>query len=254
MLMRLAAAVMIGVLALPGGLMAEPRETVTVFAASSTKAALDALVPTLEADGIDLRLVYAGSSTLARQIGAGAPADLFVSASAAWMNAVESKGLIVPGTRSNVATNRLVLIAHAPQTAPTLKLDAGFPLANTLNNGRLAMADPDTVPAGIYGRQALTMLGLWPSVQDHLAVTSNVTGALLLVARGEAPLGIAYASDVARTADVWTFATFPADSHDPIEYPAAIVHGHDSAAARTVLQALSGPQGRAAFKFAGFLP
>lgn len=254
MLARLAAFLMTGLLFFPSGPLADSRVTVTVFAAASTKPALDALAPTLEAEGIDLRLVYAGSSTLARQIIAGAPADIYISANAAWMDDLDDKELLVAGTRVTVATNRLVLIAHAPQTAPTIKLGADFSLADTLNEGRLAMADPDNVPVGIYGRQALAALGLWTSAQDHLAVTSDVNGALLLVARGEAPLGIVYASDVARSADVWIFATFPAESHDPIVYPAAIIQGHDSTAARTVLQALTGPKGRAAFKFAGFLP
>lgn len=254
MLARLAALLMIGLFIVPSGSLAKPRVTVTVFAAASTKPALDALAPTLEAEGIILRLVHAGSSTLARQIIAGAPVDIYISASTAWMDDLEGKGLLVAGTRATVATNRLVLIAHAPQTTPTVTLGKDFPLANALKDGRLAIADPDNVPAGIYGRDALTALGLWTQVQDRLAVTRDVTGALLLVARGETPLGIVYASDVARTTDVWAFANVPTQSHAAIIYPAAILQGRDNAATRTVLQALTGPSGRAAFKFAGFEP
>lgn len=254
MLARLAALLMIGLFIFPGGLLAKPRATVTIFAAASTKPALDALVPTLEAEGISLRLVYAGSSTMARQIIAGAPVDIYISASAAWMDDLEGKGLLVADSRATIATNRLVLIAHAPQTTQTVTMNENFPLTTALKDGRLAMADPDNVPAGIYGREALTTLGLWTQVQDRLAVTRDVTGALLLVARGEAPLGIVYASDVARTADVWAFARFPAESHAEIIYPAAILQGRDTATTRAVMQALTGPSGRAAFKFAGFKP
>lgn len=227
-------------------------ETVTVFAAASTKPALDTLAAELKTHGIVLRLVFAGSSTLARQIEAGAPADVYVSANAAWMDYLNDRGRLVPDTRVTVATNALVLIAGAPIPAPMMVFGPGYPLGGVLQGDRLAIADPDHVPAGQYAHQALTALGLWDQVKDQLALTPDVTGALLLVARGEARLGIVYASDVARAPGVHVFAPFPADSHAPIVYPAAIVEGRGGSAARRVLAALKGPQGRAAFEASGF--
>ena len=225
---------------------------VTVFAAASAKPVLDALDPVLKARGVTLRLVYAGSSTLARQIEAGAPADIYVSANTAWMDYLANEGLLAPATRTNVATNQLVLIARDPLPAPLMAFGPGYPIASVLRNGRLAIADPDHVPAGLYARQALKAFGMWTEVQDQLALTRDVTGALLLVARGEARLGVVYASDAKRVPDVHVFAPFPEDSHAPIVYPAAIIQGRDSPAARQVLAALVGTEGQAAFRAAGF--
>jgi molybdate transport system substrate-binding protein len=233
-------------------------DTITIFAAASTQPAMDALIPRLQSRGITLRLVYAASSTLARQIAAGAPADLYVSANKAWMDDLDNKGLIAQATRTTVATNQLVLIAHLPLST-SLQTHQGtigpdYPLGDILHGDRLAIANPDHVPAGIYARQALTTLGLWSQVEGHLARAQDVTGALLLVARGETRLGAVYASDAARTPNVQTIATFPKNSHAPIVYPAAIVQEHDSPTARKVLAALTGPAGQGAFHDAGFGP
>lgn len=230
--------------------------SVTLFAAASTQPALDALAPAFEAEGMTVRMVYAASSTLARQIAAGAPADIYISANAAWMDDLEHQGLLVHATRSTIATNHLVLIAHAPFDPPLGAVPTAFgpdyPLERLLQGSRLAIADPDHVPAGMYAREALTALGLWQPVQDRLARTQNVTGALLLVARGEARLGIVYASDVARSAAVQALAPLPTDSHTPIVYPTAIIQGHDSRDVRRVFGLLNGPAGHNAFRAAGF--
>ncbi|MET0248412.1 MAG: molybdate ABC transporter substrate-binding protein, partial [Sphingobium sp.] len=140
------------------------------------------------------RLSFAGSPALARQIRAGGRADLFISADQAWMDDVARGGFIQRSSRANVAANRLVLVS--PARAPvTLKITRGMPIARALGTSRLAMADPDSVPAGRYGKAALTHLGVWPSVRNRIARRENVRSALALVERGEARLGIVYATD-----------------------------------------------------------
>lgn len=165
-------------------------------------------------------LSFAGSSALARQIKAGAPADLFLSADEEWMTDVERAGFIVRGTRANMAGNRLVLIAPAAKPV-ALRIGRDMPIARTLGNGRLAMADPDSVPAGKYGKAALTALGVWPSVAPKVARADNVRAALALVERGETPLGIVYATDARASKAVRIVGTFPVGSHAPIRYPLA---------------------------------
>lgn len=226
---------------------------VTVFAAASTQPVLERMTNSLKTRGITLRLVFAGSSTLARQIAAGAPADIYISAHAKWMDTLIHNGLIAAETRQNIATNQLVMIAgNQPFPAPMMVFGPGYPIDSILQGSRLALADPDHVPAGQYARQALTKFGMWKKVQDRLALTRDVTGALMLVARGEARLGIVYASDAKRTPDVHVFAPFPTTSHAPIVYPAAIIKGRDRADVRHVFDALAGSIGQAAFRHAGF--
>ena len=229
-------------------------DTVTVFAAASTKPALDALAPTMKEHGITLRTVFAGSSALARQIDAGAPADIFISANTAWMDRLDKDNRLAPATRTNIATNELVLIARRDLDTPRMVIGPAYPLAALLADGRLAIADPDHVPAGIYGQEALQSLRLWDQVKDRLAPAQDVTGALMYVARGEARLGIVYASDVIRLPMLHILARFPDESHTAIVYPAAIINGRDTPATRQVLSILSGPKGRAAFQFSGFAP
>lgn len=176
------------------------------------------------------------------QIQLGAPADLFVSANTAWMDVLEDDGLIAPDTRVTLASNRLVLIGgagHAPAD-----------IAATLDEGRIAMALVDAVPAGIYGKAALQALDLWDAVADRVIQTDNVRAALAFVARGEVPLGIVYATDAAVDPSVSVIATFPADSHPRILYPAAAVH---PAKARAFLAYLTGPQAQAVFDRLGFV-
>ena len=171
-------------------------DTITVFAAASLKEALDAAAkPFEDSTGNKVAVSYAASSALARQIEAGAPATLFISADLDWVDYVEKRGLAVPGTRRNLLGNDLVLIAPAASTA-ALKIAPGFDLAAALGkDGRLALANPDAVPAGKYAKAALTKLGAWPGVEGRVAPAENVRAALALVSRGEAPLGIVYRTD-----------------------------------------------------------
>ena len=165
-------------------------------------------------------LSFAASSALARQIRSGAPADLFVSADKEWMDDVEKAGFVQRGSRADMAGNRLVLIA--PARAPLrLRITRGMPIARALGGSRLAIANPDSVPAGKYGRAALTALGVWPDVANRLALGDNVRSALTLVERGEARLGIVYATDARASKAVVLVDSFPAGSHAPIRYPLA---------------------------------
>lgn len=229
-------------------------ETVTVFAAASLKTALDAVAAEWESEtGNDVVIAYDGSAKMARQIIEGAPADLFISAAVNWMDAVEAAGLVVAGTRRDLLGNTLVLVAHG-QAGP-VEIGPELDLAGMLDGGRLAMGMVDSVPAGQYGKAALESLGLWASVEGSIAQSENVRAALALVAQGEAPLGIVYASDA--VADdgagdaVSVIGTFPADSHPPITYPAAVI-APEKAAVLDFLDALSSEAAGAIFAAQGF--
>jgi molybdate transport system substrate-binding protein len=225
-------------------------ERITVFAAASLGTALREVEARFEAaTGHDLVVSLAGSSALARQIAAGAPADVFVSASPDWMDALEAEGLIAEGTRFDLIGNRLVLAAHGTETAP-VEIGPGLDLAALLGEGRLAMALVDAVPAGVYGKAALVHFGLWEEVAPRVAQTDNVRAALALVATGEAPFGIVYATDAAAEAGVRVAATFPEESHPPIVYPAAAVAGSETATA--FLDWLRGAEARSVFEAHGF--
>lgn len=197
-------------------------------------------------------LSFAASSALARQIGAGAPADLFVSADEPWMDDVANKGLIKPESRVAFLANSLVLIA--PIAKPVrLKIRPGFPIAAALGDGRLAMADPDSVPAGKYGKASLTRLGVWSAVEPKIARAENVRAALALVERGEAPLGIVYATDAKASKAVRIVGVFPGDSHPPITYPIAVLKTATSPDAEGFRRFLISGAGKAIFKRYGFL-
>lgn len=243
----LTAALMACAAALPGR-----ADTLTVFAAASLKTALDEVTEAFAVETGD-RVVasYAGSSALARQIQMGAPADLFLSANPGWMDLLETDGLLAPNSRTDLLTNRLVLIAPADSPL-ALDLTPETDLATALGRDRLAMALAEAVPAGIYARAALQSLGLWDSVKDRTAQTDNVRAALRLVALGEAPLGIVYATDASAEPRVRILATFPTGSHPPILYPAAILAEGDTPAARRLLAYLQGETARALFRRHGF--
>ena len=240
-------------------------ERVVVLAAASTAQALDTAIAAFDA-GPEGRVAasYAGTSALARQIESGAPAHIFLAANAAWMDHVEALGLILPGSRRQIARNRLVFVTGDPDIAP-FEATASLDLGTLLAGGRLAVGDPDHVPSGIYARQALEALGLWPAARDSLAPTADVRAALALVARGEAPLGIVYATDVVRARSstraeeetlvpgVRVVAAIPAALHEPIVYPAARIGGSESPLAARFFAFLTGPEGRAAFARAGFI-
>jgi molybdate transport system substrate-binding protein len=225
---------------------------VLIFAAASLQTAIDELAPMVEAStGVHVRASYAASSTLARQIENGAPADLFISADLDWMDYLADRALIRTDTRVNLLGNHLVLIAPAGEPT-TLHVTPGFPLAAALGaNGRLAVADPDAVPAGKYAKAALSALGVWDSVRGKLARAENVRAALLLVERGEAPLGIVYRTDAAVDPGVVVVDRFPDGTHAPIIYPAALTRTAHEDAAR-VLTFLQGPAARAVFERLGF--
>ena len=224
-----------------------------VFAAASLRTALDEAEPICRTS-MDAAFVasYAGSSALARQIQEGAPADIFISADLDWMDELERTGHIRPGTRVNLLGNGLVLVAPAGRlSAESLVIGPGFPLASALGDGRLAMADPDAVPAGRYTKAALTRLGVWAEVADRIAPAENVRAALLLVSRGEAPLGVVYRTDAAADPGVVVVDTFAADMHPRIVYPAAITR-EATPAAGAVLECLQSAPARAVFERWGF--
>lgn len=226
-------------------------EGIVVFAAASLRNALDDIAAAWQREsGTKAAVSYAGSNVLARQIEAGAPADVFLSADLDWMDYAASKGLIDPASRTNLLGNALVLIAPKDEGAD-IALVPGVDLAAALKGGRLAMAGVEAVPAGRYGKAALQRLGAWEGVKDRIAQAENVRAALLFVARGEAPLGIVYRTDAASDPSVRVVATFPADAHPPILYPAALTRTARPEA-RAFLAFLGSPQARQAFERHGF--
>ena len=228
-------------------------QEVTVFAAASlTDAMKDISARWVESGHPALRMSFGSSSTLARQIEQGAPANVFASADEKWMDYLVDKKLIADGTRKSLLGNDLVLVVAADKPVH-VTISKNFDLAGLLGtNGRLATGDPAHVPVGIYAEQALKKLGLWDSMALKLARTEDVRAALLLVERGEAPAGIVYATDAAVSKAVMIAGTFPADSHDPVSYPFAVTKPGDTEEARALLTFLSGPAARAVFVQRGF--
>lgn len=229
------------------------RRAPLVLAAASLQESMKAAADVWTAKGHPRpQISFAGSSALARQIEAGAPADLFVSADEPWMDEVQKKGLLQPGTRVSFLRNTLVLIAPRASTI-RLRIAKGMPIGRALGpDGRLAVADPASVPAGIYARQALTALGVWSEMQPRLAPAENVRAALALVSRGNAPLGIVYATDARADAGVRVVGIFPAQSHHPISYPVALIASSRNPEAEGFRRFLISAQGRAVFRRFGF--
>ena len=226
-------------------------DTITVFAAASLKEALDAAArPFEESTGNKVSVSYAASNALAKQIEAGAPATLFISADLDWVDYVEKRGVTIPGTRRNLLGNELVLIAPAASST-AVKIAPGFDLAAALGGGRLALANPDAVPAGKYAKAALTKLGAWQAVEGRVAPAENVRAALALVSRSEAPLGIVYRTDAMADKGVRIVDAFPADSHPPIVYPMVQLKGATAATAQFA-EHLAAPATRATWERFGF--
>jgi molybdate transport system substrate-binding protein len=199
----------------------EKRAELLVFAASSLTDVLGELSTAFERkSGVAVKLSFAASSALARQIEGGAAADVFVSADQEWMNYLDARRLMTPGSRRDLVGNGLVLIAPADSRI-RLEIAPHFALAVALGEGRLAMGDPDTVPVGRYAKSALSALGVWDSVESKIAQAENARTALMYVARGEAPLGIVYTTDARAETRVKIVGTFPRSTHPPITYPAA---------------------------------
>jgi molybdate transport system substrate-binding protein len=227
---------------------------ITVFAAASLKESLDAVSAAYSRQAGDKVVIsYAASSTLARQIENGAPAEVFLSADLDWMDYLEARQLIEPASRRQLLGNQLVLIAPKA-SAETLKIAPHFALAAHLGHEKLAMANPDSVPAGKYGKAALQALGVWPAVAPQVVRAANVRAALLLVARGEARYGIVYRTDALAEPKVRIVDTFPADSHAPIIYPMALTAAAPALAANAANAAAAGPASKAAARrFAAYL-
>src|SRR6185295_8735341 len=194
---------------------------------------------------------YASSPALAKQIEQGAPAHMFISADLDWMNYLAKKNLIKPDTRSNLLGNRMVLIAPKDQ-APTIEIKAGLDLARVLGDGRLAMANVDSVPAGKYGKAALEKLGAWSSVSGKVAQAENVRAALLLVSRGEAPAGIVYQTDAAADPTVKIIGVFPEDTYPRIIYPVALIAGALPPDAAAFLAYVKSAKAKPSFEAQGF--
>ena len=230
-----------------------PAEELTVFAASSlTNVLQDLSAAYTQATGVPVRLSFAASSALARQIESGARADVFFSADTEWMDYLQSRQLIDSSNRRDVVSNALVLIAPADSKLQ-LKIAPNFPLAKALGSGHLATADPDSVPVGKYARSALTKLGVWNDVADRIVRAENVRTALIYVDRGEAPLGIVYATDALVDKKVRVVDIFPANSHSPITYPIATTKVAKPGAAAFVDYVRS-TAADAVFRKYGFLP
>lgn len=237
--------------ALIGSAPAQSRDVV-VFAAASLKNALDeASAAWMRDTGKRVVVSYAASNALAKQIEAGAPADLFFSADLDWMDYLASKNLIRPESRVSLLGNSLVLVAPMGSTMQ-VALKHGVDLARILGDGRLAVGHVDAVPAGKYGKAALEHLGAWNGVKDKIAQSDNVRAALLLVSRGEAPLGIVYKTDAVSDPNVTIAATFPEGSHPPIVYPIALTKDSTNPDAASFLAFLRSVRAKPSFEKQGF--
>jgi molybdate transport system substrate-binding protein len=225
---------------------------ITVFAAASLKNALDAVNSAWQADTRKQATIsYAASSALARQIEAGAPADIFISADLDWMKRLADAKLIADGSVVPLLGNEIVLVAPSGSPA-AINIEKGFDLAGLLGEGRLAMGDVKAVPAGKYGKAALQSLGVWASVESKVAMAENVRAALKLVAAGEAALGIVYATDARAEPGVKVLATFPAGSHPPIVYPLGVVAASKNPFTNEFVKFLQSAKAQAIFREQGF--
>lgn len=228
---------------------------VTVFAAASLTNAMQEIAKNYQKDHkVDIVSSFASSSTLARQIEQGAPANLFISADQQWMDYAQNKQQIVADTRYTLLGNELVLVAPKDSAQGTIKIDKQTNWTSLLKGQKLAVGDPDHVPAGIYAKEALQNLGAWDQLSPVMARANDVRAALALVERQEAPLGIVYGSDVLSSKGVKVVGIFPEDSHKPVEYPMALIKDNDTQAAKAFYAYLKTPAAAAVFKQYGFTP
>ena len=229
------------------------QDKITVFAAASlTNAMQDIATAYKKEKNVEVVSSLASSSTLARQIEAGAPADLFISADQKWMDYAVEKKSIDTATRATLLGNSLVVVAPKSSAQGDITINAQIDWTPLLNGGRLAVGDPDHVPAGIYMKEALQKLGAWDTLSGKLAPAEDVRGALALVERSEAPLGVVYGSDAVASKGVKVVGTFPEDSHKKVEYPMAIIDGHKNADVSAFYDYLKGPEASEIFKRYGF--
>lgn len=238
---------LLGLLSAP--LMAAP---LNIYAASSLTEVVNDLADAWAKAGHERPVpVLGASSALARQVQAGAPANLFLSADEQWMDVLDRAGLLVAGTRADLLTNRLVLVVPAADRRKVV-IGNNFAFAALVGRARWVTGDPASVPVGRYARAALSNLGVWAAAEPTLARAENVRSALAFVERGDAVAGIVYATDAKASAKVRVAGVFPAVSHPPIVYPVAVVKGGDSAEARAFLAFLRGPAARRLFVARGF--
>jgi molybdate transport system substrate-binding protein len=241
--------------ALTLGVLTQPvaaQETLTVFAAASLKNALDDVNAAFtKANNVKVTSSYAASSALAKQLEAGAPADVFISADLKWMDYVQGKNVIKTDTRFNLLGNKLVLIAGKDSKLSNVQIGQGFDIAKLAGDGRIAVADTKAVPAGLYAKAALEKLGAWQAAEPKLAQAENVRATLAFVARGETPIGIVYETDAKVEPNVKIAGTFPDGSYPPVTYPAAATT-HAKADTAKYLQFLHGAEAKAIFEKYGF--
>lgn len=230
-------------------------EKITVFAAASLTNALNEIAAQYKQEkNAEVVASYASSSTLARQIEQGAPANLFISADQQWMDYAIDKNLMVADTRYTLLGNDLVLIAPKDSSLNDVVINKETKWKSLLHGGKLAVGDPDHVPVGIYAKESLEYLGAWNTVSPEMARTNNVRSGMALVERDEAPLGIVYGSDAVASDKVKVVGVFPADSHKPVEYPMAVVKDQDNKSVREFYDYLKTPQAAEIFKKYGFSP
>jgi molybdate transport system substrate-binding protein len=230
---------------------AEQGQPVTVFAAASlTDAVTEVSAAFTQETGAAVKTSFAASSTLARQIEAGAPATVFFAADEAWMDYLQTRKLLAPGSRRDVLANQLVLVAPVDSTAK-VRISSGQALLQALGGARVATGDPDSVPAGKYAKAALISLGAWEQIQARLVRAEDVRSALAFVARGEAPFGIVYLTDAKIEKRVKLLDVFPQDAYPPIRYPIAMTAGAGAAASRYI-DFVTGPRSAAIFQKYGF--
>lgn len=230
---------------------------ITIFAAASLANVIDDIAVQYKTVNEDVNIIpsFASSSTLARQIEHGAPADIFISADQQWMNYLADKQLIEPTTRTTLLGNRLVLIS-----ANSKLKGVSVPLTKESTNdwdmllagGKLAVGDPDHVPAGIYAKEALTYLGLYDKLSPDMARANNVRAALMLVERGETNIGIVYRSDVTASNNVFILGEFPEETHTPITYPATILKDHNNEEIKKFFDYLRSDTAKSLFEKYGF--
>ena len=229
------------------------QQSITVFAAASLKNALDdSNAAFSKATGVKVVASYEASSALAKQIEAGAPADVFISADLRWMDYAAEHKLIKPDTRVNLLGNRLVLIAPADSKLDKVAIGNGFDIAKLAGDGRIAVADVKAVPAGLYAKAALESLGAWAAAEPKLAMAENVRATLAFVARGETPIGIVYETDAKIEPKVKIVGVFPDNSYPPVTYPVAETSASKNAAAARYLSFLRAPAAKAIFEKYGF--
>jgi molybdate transport system substrate-binding protein len=227
-------------------------EPIRLYAAATLKTALDAIAADWQRGGAPVVLVYGPTPALAKQIENGAPADIYFSADPDWMDYLAQRQLIRAGTRTDLLSNRLVLIG-AKDAPPAPPINAGFPLAALVGAGPLAMCNPMHHPAGRYGRISLERLGLWSAVADKVAIAEDVRVAVTMVGRGDAPLAVVFATDAAEDQRVRVIGSFPDNSHPPIVYPVALVAASRQPDAARLLDYLKSPAASATFERLGYL-